>query len=59
MKSSQPVDLSEKIEAAFLQAAEKVLERARQTRTPVIVWKDGRIVEIPHTRLTRISLKRR
>ncbi|NUQ61993.1 MAG: hypothetical protein HUU20_05870 [Pirellulales bacterium] len=39
--------LSEKAEAAFRQAAAKVVRRARETGTPVIVWKEGRIVEIP------------
>jgi len=37
--------LTEKADAAFRQAAAKVVELARQTRTPVIVWEDGRIVE--------------
>jgi hypothetical protein len=37
--------LTEKAEAAFRQAAAKVVERARQTGTPVIVWEEGRIAE--------------
>jgi hypothetical protein len=36
-----------KIEAAFRQAARKVVRVAKQTGTPVIVWKDGRVCEIP------------
>ena len=35
----------EKADAAFRKAMEEVIERARQTRTPVIVWEDGREVE--------------
>ena len=37
--------MTEKADAAFRQAAASVIERARQTRTPVIVWEDGRVVE--------------
>ncbi len=37
--------LTEKADAAFRQAMVKVIERARQTKTPVIVWEDGRVVE--------------
>jgi hypothetical protein len=33
-------------DAAFLQAAWKVVEQARQTGTPIVIWEDGRIVEI-------------
>ena len=35
------------IEAAFREAARDVLRVARQTGTPVIVWENGRIREIP------------
>lgn len=33
--------------AAFEQAARKVIQLAKQTGTPIIVWKDGHIEEIP------------
>lgn len=36
--------LMEKANAAFRQAAVKVIEIARRTGTPVIVWEDGQIV---------------
>jgi hypothetical protein len=39
--------LSARIEAAFQRVAEKVVERARQTGTPVVVWKDDRVTELP------------
>ena len=39
--------LTSKADAAFRQAAAKVLERARRTGTPIVIWKDGRVVEIP------------
>jgi hypothetical protein len=35
------------IEAAFRETARDVLRVARQTGTPVIVWENGRIREIP------------
>ncbi|MEX2121375.1 MAG: hypothetical protein WD847_17410 [Pirellulales bacterium] len=35
--------LLSKAEAAFREASLEVIQRARQTGTPVIVWKDGRI----------------
>jgi hypothetical protein len=37
--------LTEKADAAFRQAAAKVIERARQTGTPVILWENGRVVK--------------
>ncbi len=37
--------LTEKAEAAFRQAAAKVVERARQTGTPVIVWEQGQVIK--------------
>jgi hypothetical protein len=39
--------LTAKAEAAFEQASKKVLEQATETKTPTVVWKDGRMVEIP------------
>jgi hypothetical protein len=35
-----------KVEAAFRLASQEVLRMAKQTGTPVIVWKDGRVCEI-------------
>jgi hypothetical protein len=37
--------MAEMADAAFREAMAEVIERARQTRTPVIVWEDGRVVE--------------
>ncbi len=39
--------LTAKAEAAFEQASKKVIERATQTKTPIVVWKGGQILEIP------------
>jgi len=38
--------MSEKANAAFEQAAAKVVERARQTGTPIIVWADDHVSEV-------------
>jgi hypothetical protein len=37
--------MTEKADAAFKQAAAKVIERGRQTATPVILWENGQIVK--------------
>ena len=46
------IDLKDKrfdelVEAAFAQAMTTVIDRARRTGTPVIVWEDGAIKELP------------
>ncbi|MBW1804625.1 MAG: hypothetical protein JRJ85_28340 [Deltaproteobacteria bacterium] len=44
---SENAPLSEKADAAFRQAAKKVILQAAQTATPVIIWEENRIQEIP------------
>jgi len=39
--------LSEKADAAFRAASTAVVRRARQTGTPVVVWEEGHIQEVP------------
>lgn len=48
-------DLTEKANAAFRIAAAKVVQRARLTGTPVIVWQDGRIKAIPPEELSQLE----
>ena len=46
--SSEPnrgASLSDKADGAFRQAAVKVVERARRTGTPVVIWEDGQVKE--------------
>ena len=43
--------LTAKADAAFEPASRMVIERAVQTRTPVVVWKDGQVVLIPTDQL--------
>lgn len=44
--------LSDKAKAAFEQAAAKVVERAKQTGTPVIIWRDDRVSEVSPDQLS-------
>ena len=46
-KQVQDMPLLSKADAAFRQAAKKIIQRARQTGTPVVVWEQGHIKEIP------------
>jgi len=46
-KQVQDMPLSSKADAAFRQAAKKIIQRARQTGTPVVVWEEGHLKEIP------------
>jgi len=47
MDEKEYTSLSSKADAAFRQAASKVVQRAKQTDTPVIVWEEGRVKEVP------------
>jgi hypothetical protein len=44
---SKTQSLSDQAAAAFEQASLKVIRRAKELGTPVIVWMNGRITEIP------------
>jgi len=39
--------MTELIDAAFEQVALHVIERAKQTGTPVILWEDGAVKAVP------------
>jgi hypothetical protein len=41
------LSLTSKADAAFQQAARKVIQRAKETSTPVVIWENGTIKEIP------------
>jgi hypothetical protein len=45
------ISLSSKADAAFQQAIKKVIQQARQTNTPVVIWEENRIKEIPGDQL--------
>jgi hypothetical protein len=42
---AEDMTMTEKADAAFRRAAAEVIERARQTGTPIILWENGRIVK--------------
>lgn len=46
-KKKEEMSLSSKVDAAFRQAAAKVIQRAKQTGTPIVVWEDGHVKEVP------------
>ena len=54
-KTDQP--LTKLADAAFQQAARKVIERAEASGTPVIVWKDDEVKEV-EPRKTRTARKK-
>jgi len=44
--------MSDKANAAFEQAATKVVDRARQTGTPIVVWVDDHVSEVTPEQIT-------
>lgn len=46
MKNSASQSLTKMADAAFRQAAKKVIERAEQTGTPVVVWAKDAVKEL-------------
>jgi ABC-type sugar transport system substrate-binding protein len=46
MKKTTDQPLTKLADAAFEQAAQQVIERARQSGTPVIVWEDEAVKEV-------------
>ena len=55
----QNASLSIKADAAFRQAAKKVILQAAQTATPVLVWGENRIQEIPRDQLETMLIEAR
>jgi len=47
----EDVSLSSKADAAFRQAIKKVIQQARQTNTPVVIWEENCIKKIPGDQL--------
>jgi NCAIR mutase (PurE)-related protein len=45
MKKTTEPSLTKLANAAFRQAARKVIQRAKETGTPIIVWEEGQIRE--------------
>ena len=41
------MDIVEKVDGAIRQATIRILEKAKQTHTPLVVWEDNQIKEVP------------
>lgn len=50
--------MTRKVEAAFRKAAETVLREALRTGTPIIVWENGKIVELDAKAVQAAVLKK-
>lgn len=49
--------MTQKADAAFERASRKVIERAQQTNTPIVIWKDGRVQHIPVAQISASSVE--
>lgn len=58
MKKTTEDPLTKLADAAFQQAAQKVIKRAIETGTPVIIWEDGEIKEVDPRKIKLGSRKR-
>lgn len=58
-KKGQSAELTLKADAAFRQAARKVIQVALQTGTPIIVWEEGRVKKISPDQVeaTRLAME--
>ena len=54
MKKSTEQRLTRLADAAFEQAAQKVIERAEESGTPVIVWEGESVREVEPRQVTKI-----
>lgn len=52
-------DLTAKADAAFRQAALKVIQRKRQYGTPIVIWRDNRVEEISPDSAEMIALEKK
>jgi hypothetical protein len=46
IRSNFPDSLIAKADMAFEAACRKVIDRARQSNTEIVIWRDGQIVEL-------------
>ena len=57
MKKPTDQPLTKLADAAFQQAAKKVIKRAKESGTPVIVWEHGSIKEVDPRKLRKSKTK--
>ena len=53
MNENRNRSLTELAEAAFRQMAEKVVERAKASGTPLVLWEDGKVKEVDPSKWTK------
>lgn len=53
IKSSHPDSLIAKADRAFVEACRKVIERARLSNTEIVIWRDGKMIELSPDEATR------
>lgn len=46
IRSNAPDSLIAKADMAFEAACRQVIDRARQSKTEIVIWRDGQIVEL-------------
>ncbi len=46
IRSNAPDSLIAKADLAFEAACRKIIDRARQSNTEIVIWRDGKIVEL-------------
>ena len=55
-RENDDMTITEKVQSAFLNVAISVLERAKQTQTPIIIYDDERIQILPPDDFVKLSL---
>lgn len=55
MKKTTDQSMTDLANAAFEEAAKEVVRRAIETKTPVILWRNGGVVKLDPTKVTFAS----
>ena len=56
MSKREVLSLPERADAAFKDVCKSVIQRARQTGTPVITWRDGKVRKLTPVSYTHLTL---
>jgi hypothetical protein len=51
------LSLQDKAEIAMKEAVQEVIERHKQTGRPLVIWKNGKVVRVSASRLSRTNGK--
>lgn len=58
LESTDPLyNLSEKVDGAMREAAITVVQRAKSTNTPIVIWEDGQVKEVSYKRYEHLLPK--